>query len=239
MLFFDLTNRQSFSKLSNCIENINNSIEIEVPILLVGNRGDSKKFVISPNEITSIIRDFNLFYIETSLTTKEGIYDSFYCITSLTLGIEVDHEYFLSKDIIYYPHSNPSPNVPRTKLLTSQDLSNLSQQAIFKRIESLEKTYEKATQIKIPLKRLLTEVVLSIGVMSLFIIEHFILANYYEALDSGDDRWLVLDIIPGVISIPTLILIKILLFIAVIMQSTVIIPILISFLKNLRKKSSM
>ncbi|KKK46087.1 hypothetical protein LCGC14_0563730 [marine sediment metagenome] len=174
MLFFDLTNRQSFDNLPNWINKINNQNGFEVPILLVGNREDSKKFVVSPNELNKFIRKFNLFYIETSLTTNEGVYDSFYCITSLSLGIEVNHEYFLSKNIIYYPSSAPITQISTSPLLTSQDLSNLSQKAIFKKIESLEKTFEKSTQIKVPLKRLVTEVVLSIGVVIMFIIVHFL-----------------------------------------------------------------
>ncbi|MFX1345961.1 MAG: Rab family GTPase [Promethearchaeota archaeon] len=174
MLFFDLTNRQSFSKLINWVDNIQKNIGSEIPILLVGNREDSKKFVVSPNEINNFIREFNLFYIETSLAIKEGIYDSFYCITSLTLGVEIDHELFLSKDVIYYPSSSFIAKVPSPSILTSKDISILSQKAIFKRIESLEKTIDISLNIEVPLKMLITEVLLSILVVILFITSHFL-----------------------------------------------------------------
>lgn len=220
MLFFDLTNRESFIKLYNWIESIKNNISSEIPILLVGNRGNSNKFVVSPNEISNIIRDFNLFYIETSLTTKEGIFDSFYCITSLTLGVEVDHELFLSKDIIYYPRLSPLTREPSSPLLTPNDLSNLGQKALFKKIESLEEIFEKSKQIKVPVKTLIIEVVFSIIVILLFIVTHFL-----HELD-----------FPGftifVWRVTKQNAITLVFWIALLMQIVVIIPIIISYLKQ-------
>ncbi len=223
MLFFDLTNRQSFNKLLNWIETITNEIDSEIPILLVGNREKSGKFVVSPKEINKVMRKFDLYYIETSLTTDEGIYDSFYCITSLTLGVEVDHEFFLSKDITYYPRSKSSLTVPSFALLTSQDLSNLSQRAIFKRIESLEKTFEKSKQIKIPLKTLIIEVVLSIVVILLFIVTHFLQVLEFPGFTIF--VWQVTK--PRAITFTF--------WIALLMQMAVIIPIIISYFKHRKK----
>ena len=222
MLFFDLTNRQSFDNLPNWINNINNQNGFEIPILLVGNRENSKKFVVSPNEINKFIRKFNLFYIETSLTTKEGIYDSFYCITSLSLGIEVNHEYFLSKNIIYYPSSIPITQISSSPLITSQDLSKLSQKAIFMKIESLEKTFDKSTQIKVPLKGLIAEVVLSIGVVIIFIIVHF-LYNFKTdkvCFPTQDNCFYI-----TMVAIPLFVL-------ANLMQIMVILPIIVTYIKH-------
>jgi len=222
MLFFDLANRKSFDNLPNWINNITNQNGFKIPILLVGNREKSKKFVVSPIEIKKIIRKFNLFYIETSLTTKEGIYDSFYCITSLSLGIEVKHEYFLSKNIHYDPSSAPIAQISSSPLLTSRDLSNLSQKAIFMKIESLEKTFEKSTQIKVPLKRLTIEVVLSIGVIILFIIVHFLYNFETEKVcfPTQDDCFYISSV-----AIPLFI-------IANVMQIVVIIPIIVTYIKH-------
>jgi small GTP-binding protein len=221
MLFFDLTNRQSFNKLPNWIELIKNSIESDIPILLIGNREKSKKVNVSPYEINKIIREFNLFYIETSLLTKEGIYDSFYCITSLTMGVDVDHEFFLSKDIIYYPQSTPMTKVPISSLLSPQDLSNLSQTAIFKKIESLENIYEKSVQIKIPLKRLLTEVAIAVVVLALFITVHF-LHSQKEFVRFPTEANLI----------RTIYVINSLIYITIAMQILVIIPSIVSYFKK-------
>ncbi|MFX0080910.1 MAG: Rab family GTPase [Candidatus Hodarchaeota archaeon] len=234
MLFFDLTNRKSFNKIPDWIKNIRNSVNIEIPILLVGNRGVTKKFLVSPNEINNIIREFNLFYIETSLTTKEGIYDSFYCMISLTLGVEVDHQFFLSKDIIYYPQSSLALKTSTTELLTSQDLSKLSQQAIFRKIESLEETYERSTQIKIPIKLLVSEVVLSIGVISFFIIEHFLRMLLYEFPEDFE----YVDLIPELWSVRTADLIKFLLLTGTTMQLFIAISIIVSYIKSTLKKTT-
>jgi small GTP-binding protein len=171
MLFFDLTNRKSLNSLSNWIDDIRNNTESEIPILLVGNKENSQEFVVSPSEISSIIRKFNLYYIETSLTSKEGIFDSFYCITSLTLGIEVNHELFLSKDIVYYPTSSSLVSLPSSSLLSSQDLSTLSQKAIFEKIELLEEKIKRSMQIEVPRKLVLIEVIISILTLALYIIQ--------------------------------------------------------------------
>ncbi|MHA2130832.1 MAG: Rab family GTPase [Promethearchaeota archaeon] len=222
LIFFELTNRQSFNKLPNWIDIIRNSIDPDTPILLIGNREKSKNIKISPYEINKIIREYNLFYIETSLTTKEGIYDSFYCITSLTLRVEIDDKLFLSKDIIYYPQSAPKAMVPPSSLLSSQDLSNLSQTAIFKKIESLEKTYEKSTQIKIPLKLLLTEVVLAIGVLAFFITVHFL--HYFSktvAFPTPANVHKTVNVINSLI------------FIIIMMQITVTFPSIVRYIKQL------
>ena len=78
----------------------------EIPILLIGNKSEADKFSVSPKEIDEFIRKHNLYYIETSTITKEGIADSFYSIASLMIGIDVNSEYFLSKDIIFASRGN-------------------------------------------------------------------------------------------------------------------------------------
>ena len=185
MLFFNLTNRRSFDKISNWIENIKNEVKLDIPILLVGNRKKSKEFVVSPTEINSIIRKFNLYYLETSLTTREGVFDSFYCITSLSLGIDINSEFFLTKDIVYYPSSGSTEIVPSTQILSSQDISNLGHKAIFEKIELLEEKIKKSMQIEIPRKMILIEIILAILVPLLYILQHYIYTN--EALDPIDN----------------------------------------------------
>jgi small GTP-binding protein len=223
MLFFDLTNRPSFNKLPIWIENFLSKNTTQVPILLVGNREESKKFVVSPKEINEIVREFNLFYIETSLTTKEGIFDSFYSITSLTLGIEVDHEYFLSKDIIYYPGAKIPLETPSSLVLSPKDISNLGQKAIFEKIELLDEIYEESRKIKVPLKTLIIEVVLSIAVISLFIVTHLLQISGYSEF-----------ILPG-FRIEKQDLLAFTFWTSQLMQIAVIIMIIINFIKGRRK----
>ncbi|MFX1345960.1 MAG: Rab family GTPase [Promethearchaeota archaeon] len=172
MLFFDLTKRKSFENIPNWIDNIKENTVSGVPILLIGNTEGSKEFVVSPTEINSFIRKFNLYYIETSLTTKEGVFDSFYCITSLSLGIDINNEFFLTKDIVYYPSSSLAESSPKTQILSSQDLSNLGQKAIFEKIELLEDKIKKSMRVKISPKMVLIEVLLSIVVLLLFIAQN-------------------------------------------------------------------
>ncbi|MFX1457703.1 MAG: hypothetical protein ACFFDB_20235 [Promethearchaeota archaeon] len=232
MLFFDLTNRESFNKIPKWIENIENSSTLDTPILLVGNRPKSQKLKVSPYEVSKIVREFNLFYIETSLTAKEGIHDSFYCITSLTLGIEVDQELFLTKNIIFYPGSISTPkNV--SPPLTPQDLSNLGQKMIFKKIESLEKTFEKSKKIKIPLKMLIFELILSIGVLTSIITVHFLHTVHriqrYAGINEGVSfpfPWVRFNTIDVISSFYIL---------TIIMQIAVIIPIVFNFIKRQNK----
>ena len=213
MLFFDLTKRKSFENLPNWIENIKENTESEVPILLVGNTEDSKEYIVSPTEINSLIREFNLYYIETSLTTRDGVFDSFYCITSLSLGIDINHELFLTKDITYYPISGSTERITSTSLLTSQDLSNLGQKAIFEKIELLEKKIIKSMEIEVPRKLLLIEIILSIVALVLFLIQDVL----YRALPRGSIRDIIVDPI---------------LFIAVGGQIVFIVLIIISYVKR-------
>lgn len=150
MLFFDLANRASFLHLNDWIAEVRKGSRIEekrrkkkgigeIPVLLIGNKSDLEHFRVSPKEIDIFIRDHNLVYIETSTRTKEGIFDSFYCISSLMLGIDIHSEYFLSKDIIYRPQVVPSKKSFTEIKLTAADLNNLSQKAILNKLEMLEK----------------------------------------------------------------------------------------------------
>lgn len=215
MLFFDLTNRKSFNNLPEWIDNIKNEIESKVPILLVGNTEKSKEFVVSPTEINSFIRKFNLYYIETSLNTKEGVFDSFYTITSLSRGIDIDNELFLTKDIIYYPSPSLGESIPTTQMLSSQDLSNLGHKAIFKKLELLEEKIKKSMHVEIPRKMILTEILLSIFVPILYITQDY----FYR----GEANWIRVYLVDPI------------LFVAIGTQILFIVLIILSFIKRFRK----
>ncbi len=190
MLFFDLTNRKSFENLASWIDIIRENIEPNIPILLIGNTEDSKNFVVSPTEINRLIRKFNLYYIETSLAKREGVFDSFYCITSLSLGIDVNSELFLTKDIIYYPSSSLFKPISISETLTSHDLSKLGHKAIFERIDLLENKIKKSMKLELSTNLVKAEIILS--VLSLFL---FIIADYlYKSEDDLTDSILFITI---------------------------------------------
>jgi len=129
MLFFDLADRESFLHLNDWLKAIEKCVgDLErISILLVGNKSNLEFFAVSPKEIDQFIGKFNLVYIETSTLTEEGISDSFYCITSLIIGIDINSEYFLSKDVIYRPNISRGTQIHEPSTLTPQDLRILSQ----------------------------------------------------------------------------------------------------------------
>ena len=129
MLFFDLADRESFLHLNDWLKEIEKGVgDLErIPILLIGNKSKLDSFAVSPKEIDQFIGKFNLVYIETSILTEEGISDSFYCITSLIIGIDINNEYFLSKDVIYRPNISRGTQIHVPSTLTPQDLRILSQ----------------------------------------------------------------------------------------------------------------
>jgi GTPase SAR1 family protein len=221
MLIFDLINRKSFDKLSNWIAAIKENFESEVPVVLIGNTGDSHEFVVSPTEINSIIRKFNLYYIETSLTTKEGVFDSFYCITSLSLGLDVNDEFFLTKEIVYYPTLSPAEPSPVSLHLTSQDLSNLGHKAIFEKIELLEEKIKKSMQIEISRKTILIEVLIAITVIILYPIQDNI---YRYSMSASQEE---IDFL--------VIIIDTILWISIGLQFLLIILIILSFYKRFKR----
>ena len=154
ILFFDLTNHESFLHLSDYIKLISErkirkrkrekgNLKWEyhpatkVPLLLIGNKTDPERFAISPKEFVDFIRKHNLYYMEISGIKKEEAFDSFYCITSLMVGVDIHSEYLLSEKVI--PPPIPLPPSSSTSKLTPQDLRSLSQKAIFQKLQALEK----------------------------------------------------------------------------------------------------
>jgi small GTP-binding protein len=88
VLVYDLTNYASFEHLSQWIEEVRTNIKYEIPLLLVGSKSDLVvQRTVSIGEINDFTRTFNLFYMETSAKTGDGVMDCFYILTCLMLGI--------------------------------------------------------------------------------------------------------------------------------------------------------
>jgi small GTP-binding protein len=93
VVIYDITNYDSFEHLPQWIEEVRTNINYEIPLLLVGSKSDlAGQRAVSIREINNFTRDFNLFYMETSSKTGDGVMDCFYILTCLMLGAGVPEE---------------------------------------------------------------------------------------------------------------------------------------------------
>ncbi|TFG22046.1 MAG: GTP-binding protein [Promethearchaeota archaeon] len=103
LLIFDLTSYESFEHLPQWIEEIRSNIKNEVPFLLVGNKSDLVDIrAVSLEEINDFTEKFNLYYMETSAKTGEGVGDCFYILACLMVGSGVPDQ-LVSKGIVSSP----------------------------------------------------------------------------------------------------------------------------------------
>jgi len=87
VLVFDLTNWYSFAHLPQWIEDVRYHVKTEIPLLLVGNKSDLiDQRQVTLEDINALLRDFNLYYVETSAKSGEGVDDCFNILVSLILG---------------------------------------------------------------------------------------------------------------------------------------------------------
>lgn len=103
LLIFDLTLYESFEHLPQWIEEVRANVKSEVPLLLLGNKSDLIDIrAVTIDEINDFTRKFNLFYMETSAKTGEGVGDCFYILACLMVGSGVP-EQLVSQGIVYSP----------------------------------------------------------------------------------------------------------------------------------------
>ena len=104
LLIFDLTNSSSFEHLPQWIEEVRANVKNEPPLLLVGNKSDLvDQRAISLDVFT---RNFNLFYMETSAKTGEGVGDCFYILACLMIGSGVPDQ-LIANNIVFSPGMIP------------------------------------------------------------------------------------------------------------------------------------
>lgn len=107
LLIFDLTNAASFEHLPQWIEEVRANVKNEIPLLLVGNKSDLVDLrAVNLEEINNFTRNFNLYYMETSAKTGEGVGDCFYILACLMIGSGVPDQ-LISKGIIFSPGQIP------------------------------------------------------------------------------------------------------------------------------------
>jgi Ras-related protein Rab-11A len=113
LLIFDLTNSSSFEHLPQWIEEIRANVPTEIPLLLVGNKSDLvDQRAITWEEINTFTHNFNLYYMETSAKTGEGVGDCFYILACLMIGSGVPDQ-LVSNNIVFSP-GQISPIAPET-----------------------------------------------------------------------------------------------------------------------------
>ncbi len=103
LLIFDLTSYESFEHLPQWIEEVRANIKTEIPLLLVGNKSDLiDERSLSNEEINSFTQKFNLYYMETSAKTGEGVGDCFYILACLMVGSGIPDQ-LISEGTVYSP----------------------------------------------------------------------------------------------------------------------------------------
>ncbi|MFX0188258.1 MAG: GTP-binding protein [Candidatus Hodarchaeota archaeon] len=103
LLIFDLTSDESFEHLPQWIEEVRANVKSEVPLLLVGNKSDLVDLrAVSLDVINEFTKKFNLYYMETSAKTGEGVGDCFYILACLMVGSGVPDQ-LISKGIVFSP----------------------------------------------------------------------------------------------------------------------------------------
>ncbi len=103
ILVFDLTNSATFEHLPGWIEEVRANIKADIPVLLVGNKSaliDQR--AVSIEEISKFTKDFNLYYMETSAKTGDGVGDCFYILACLMIGQGVP-EQMIANTTVYTP----------------------------------------------------------------------------------------------------------------------------------------
>ncbi|MHA1459932.1 MAG: GTP-binding protein [Promethearchaeota archaeon] len=107
ILVFDLTNSASFEHLPQWIEEVRANIKSEIPVLLIGNKSDLlDQRAVSIEEISKFTSDFNLYYMETSAKTGDGVGDCFYILACLMIGQGVP-EQMITNTTVYAPGNVP------------------------------------------------------------------------------------------------------------------------------------
>ena len=104
LLFFDVTNKESYQNVIYWVEKFRNNNDKNIPIILVGNKIDEDLRQISKNDAYILASDYNLTYIEISV--KKGIN------INNTLNLLIDKIYFQK-----YENPNIIINEEKNKLI--------------------------------------------------------------------------------------------------------------------------
>ena len=121
LLIFDLTSYESFEHLPQWIEEVRSNLKSEIPLLLVGNKSDLiNERALSNEEIKSFTQKFNLYYMETSAKTGEGVGDCFYILACLMVGSGIPDQ-LISQGIVY----NPGQTISELSITPTEPISEI------------------------------------------------------------------------------------------------------------------
>lgn len=142
VLVFDLTNSASFDHLPQWLEEVRANIKADIPILLVGNKSDLiDQRAVSAKEISRFTNDFNLYYMETSAKTGDGVGDCFYILACLMIGQGVPKQ-LIESATVYAPGQIveetaqfPSDIMPSIKPEEEYDAPTFSESAKIRELE--------------------------------------------------------------------------------------------------------
>jgi small GTP-binding protein len=119
VLVFDLTNYASFEHLPQWIEEVRANIKNEIPLLLVGNKSDLiDQRTISIKEINQFTKDFNLYYMETSAKTGDGVGDCFYILACLMIDQAIPKQLIANNTV--FPPGQVTLSIP---IMTSKPIA--------------------------------------------------------------------------------------------------------------------
>ena len=139
LLIFDLTNAGSFEHLPQWIEEVRANVKTEIPLLLVGNKSDLvDQRTVSLEEINNFTNNFNLYYMETSAKTGEGVGDCFYILACLMIGSGVPDQ-LISRGIVFSPGQIP---------ITATEISPTPAQPIKSEVDYAAPPVPEPTSIK-------------------------------------------------------------------------------------------
>ncbi|WP_371801899.1 GTP-binding protein [Candidatus Lokiarchaeum ossiferum] len=89
IILFDLTNRESFDHIPKWMDEVKKESG-SIPMLLVGNKKDLvDQRVISRNEAEEVAKDLNMFYVESSAKSGDGVGDVFGILALLMIGEDI------------------------------------------------------------------------------------------------------------------------------------------------------
>ena len=97
MLFFDVSQRETYNNVLNWAIKFRRINGKNVPLLLIGNKIDKER-VISKNDASILADDFNLKYIETSVKTKENILNALHLLIDSIYENKDTNPYIESED---------------------------------------------------------------------------------------------------------------------------------------------
>tara|TARA_B100001029_G_C15047209_1_gene448029 strand:- start:1335 stop:1967 length:633 start_codon:yes stop_codon:yes gene_type:complete len=104
IIVFDVTNRQSFDNVIMWYNDLlmhTNKKAGELTILLVGNKNDLEKRVISQSEASNLAYDLKIPYLETSAKLNENIDEIFYTVSDNIYEKIKNNEVFVEEHKIF------------------------------------------------------------------------------------------------------------------------------------------